>query len=204
MRAIRLLSCLSLLVCRCLFAEESVEAVESAPAAPAPQASFVVVLPERIDDVWYWLQYSEQSQHLTQTAVEKELVKAGLNILDAATLQGVLQDGTSLEALTGTQVALAAARKSGATYLITGQATAAKASQGSAYGVTIIRSNAEATAKIVRVSDAKVLSVHEASALEGGEASRGAGQQAIKKAAKSLAKDVAAAAKALPGAAPAP
>ncbi len=201
MRMIRLLSFLPLLY-PALFAEVSVEA--EAPAAPAAQASFVVVLPERIDEVWYWVHVSDQSQHLTQTAVEKALIRAGLNVVDAATLQGFLHDGTSLQSLTGTQGALDVARRSGATYLITGQATAVKASQGSAYGVTVVRSNAEATARIVRVADARVLGVFEASALEGGQASRAAGQEAIKKAARSLARDLAAAARELPDAAAAP
>jgi len=201
MRAIRLLSCLSLMPFAFLFAEDAVEAAEP---AVAPQASFVVVLPERIDEVWYWMHYSEQSQHLAQTAVERDLIRAGLLVVDAATLQGHLRDGTNLETLMGTQGALDVARRAGATYLITGQATATRSSQGSAYGVTVVRANAEATARIVRVADARVLGVFEASALEGGEASRAAGQQAIRKAARSLAKEVAAAAKALPDAAPAP
>ena len=61
-----------------------------------------------------------------------------------------------------------------------------KASEGVAYGVTVIRAGANITAKIVRVSDGKIMAVVDASAQEGGQAVMAAGREALKKAGKSI------------------
>ena len=86
----------------------------------------------------------------------------------------------------GKDTALEKARQLGADYVILGSATASKASEGVAYGVTVIRATASITAKIVRVSDGKIIDVFDASALEGGQAVMAAGREALKKAGKSI------------------
>ena len=174
-------------------ATPAAEPVAEAPAVPsAPK--FVVFLPERVDTEWYWYYYSDQSQHLVQSAVEKALIAAGFDVIDLASIHK-LQASGSIDEITSVAGARAAAQDAGAEYAIVGTATAVKASEGSAYGVNVVRSNAEITAKILRVSDGKILDIEEASAQEGGQAARAAGQAALKKAAPGFARKLATAAK---------
>jgi hypothetical protein len=56
-----------------------------------------------------------------------------------------------------------------------------------AYGVTVIRSQVEAEAKVYRVSDGKVLDVEMVNATEGGQAQKAAAQKALKTAGMKLA-----------------
>ncbi|HPG00943.1 MAG TPA: hypothetical protein PLE77_12830 [Kiritimatiellia bacterium] len=168
-------------------------AIETAPAMPdeAPAAAepakaprFVVILPERIDNIWFWFYVTDESEHVVQSAVEKALVRAGIDVVDisAADVFG----GETIEALLGKDTAVAKARQLGADYVILGTATASKASEGVAYGVTVIRAGANITAKIVRVSDGKIMAVVDASAQEGGQAVMAAGREALKKAGKNI------------------
>lgn len=159
----------------------------AAPAEPAAPPKFVVFLPEQIDAEWFWYYYSDMSQHIVQSAVEKELIKAGFEVIDMASIK-MLQDAGSLERITSVDFATQAAKSAGAQYAVVGKATAVRASTGEAYGVTVIRSQAEITAKLIRVSDGKIIDVVDASALTGGQAQRAAGQEALKKAAPDLAK----------------
>ncbi|HMO49889.1 MAG TPA: hypothetical protein PKE26_05815 [Kiritimatiellia bacterium] len=178
--------------------EESV-AEEETPetGADEPEVSaenrplrFVVILPERIDHIWYWMLYSDQSQHIVQSAVEKALVRAGLEVIDlnAARLPEV---GGDLKLLASMAYGLQAGRLLEADYLITGQATAVKASEGRAYGVNVIRTQAEVSARIVRISDGKIITVEDASAQEGGQSVQAAGQNALKKAGAQIAGKIA-------------
>ena len=44
------------------------------------QARFLVLLPERIDVEWFWYYYTDEAQHIVQSAVEKSLVRAGFDL----------------------------------------------------------------------------------------------------------------------------
>lgn len=155
----------------------------SAPAAvetPKPPV-FAVILPERIDHDWYWFLYTDTAQHIVQSAVEKSLIRAGVEVIDLTTAS-LPSFGNNWENLVSNAFALEAGRLLKADYVVTGQATAVKASQGVAYGVTVYRSQAEITAKIVRVSDGKIIALEDASFQEGGQSAQAAGQAALKKA----------------------
>lgn len=174
-------------------------ATTNAAAAPAveaekPAAKVIVLLPEQMDGIWYWSYYTTESQHIVQSAIEKALISEGLDVIDLATVKQFGSSGTINDLL---QPAGAAnkAREAGATFVITGSATAVHAGQSTAYGATVARSQAEIRVKIVRVSDGKVLAMEEASALEGGMATRMAGQEALKKAVKQIATKIAKATK---------
>jgi len=170
-------------------AEAPAEAPDETPAtATAPDAveepkppTFAVILPERIDHDWYWFLYTDTAQHIVQSAVEKSLVRAGADVIDlnTATLPSF---GNNWERLVSNAFALEAGKQLKVDYVVTGQATAVKASQGVAYGVTVYRSQAEITAKIVRVSDGKIIAIEDASIQEGGQSAQAAGQAALKKA----------------------
>lgn len=170
--------------------EPTLEAAPEVPAEPpaavettkAPR--FVVILPERIDNIWFWFYYTDESEHVVQSSVEKALVRAGIDVVDISAAN-VFGDGT-IEGLLGKDTAVAKARQLGADYVILGSATASKSSESVAYNVTVIRANASVTAKIVRVSDGKIMNVVDATAMEGGQAVMAAGREALKKAGKSI------------------
>ena len=166
--------------------EETPATPAETPAAvePTKASRFVVILPERIDNIWFWFYYTDESEHVVQSAVEKAMVRAGLDVVDISAA-GVFGEGT-IEAVLGKDTAVAKARQLGADYVILGSATASKASEGVAYNVTVIRASASVTAKIVRVSDGKIMAVVDASAMEGGQAVMAAGREALKKAGKSI------------------
>ncbi len=161
-------------------------------AATAPAAKIVVILPEQVDTEWFWYYYSDTSQHLVQSRVESALTRAGFDVIDVATLKKLEREG-SLENVTSTAGARKIAQDAGATYVIVGKATAVKAGQGDAYGVPVIRSQAEITARIIRVSDGKVIESAEASAQKGGQAPRTASQEALKTAGEQIGRKLAAA-----------
>lgn len=184
-----------------------VTAEPAAPAEPAPvpepppPPKIAVIMPEQIDGDWYWFDYGAGQQHLAQTAFEKAVVGAGYEILDVANIGGRI----SFDELINPKTATAKGRDLGADYVIAGKATASKASEGSAYGVNVVRTRAEITARLVRVSDGKVLAVEDGSGDAGGQAVRTSGQEAIKKAAGPVARKlVAALKKNLPATEPAP
>ena len=160
------------------------------PAAPAPK--FVVFLPEQVDSEWFWYYYSDTAQHIVQSAVEKALINAGFDVIDIGTIKG-LADRGSIEQIITPSEAARQAQANGATYAIVGQATAMKASSSVAYGVNVVRSQAEITVKIIRATDGKVLAVEDATAQTGGQSQRVAGQEALKEASKSLSKKIVAA-----------
>lgn len=173
-------------------------ATASAPGAKVeaekPAAKFIVLLPEQVDGIWYWSFYTTESQHIVQSAVEKALVDAGLDVIDLATLKNFGRSG-SLESLLNPATAAEKAREAGATFVITGNATAVHGGTSQAYGVPVARSVATLTAKLVRASDGKVLAVKESEANEGAQSVRSAGQAALKKAGKDLAAELVKAAK---------
>jgi len=184
-------------------AEPAVEATSPAeqpvvdlapPPETAPAPKFVVFLPEQVDSEWFWYYYSDTAQHIVQSAVEKALINAGFDVIDIASIKG-LADRGSIEQIITPAEAARQAQANGATYAIVGQATAMKASEGVAYGVNVIRSQAEITVKIIRASDGKVLAVEDASAATGGQSQRVAGQAALKDASKILSKKIVAAAR---------
>jgi hypothetical protein len=162
-------------------------AEEPAAATPAAAPKIVIFLPEQIDAEWYWYFYSDVAQHIVQSALEKELIRAGFDVIDLASIK-LLKDIGSIDQVTQPDFATQAAKQAGADYAIVGKATAVKASDSVAYGVKVIRSNAEITAKLIRVSDGKVIAVEDASAQQGGQAQRAAGQEALKKAAPAFSK----------------
>ena len=165
------------------------------PKAEAEKAAakFVVILPEQLDGVWYWTYFTTEQQHIVQSAVEKALVDAGLDVVDLGALK--LGGGDSLQGLLNPATAAGKAKEAGAAYVIVGSATAVPAGSSTAYGVPVARATASLTAKIVRAGDGKILAVKEAEANEGGQAMRGAGQAALKKAGRDLASALAEAAK---------
>lgn len=186
-------------------AEVPVEAAAPAEPAPAPEPppppKIAVFMPEQIDGEWYWYDYGAGQQHLAQTAFEKALVSAGFEIMDVANIGGRI----SFDELISPRTATAKGRDLGADYVIAGKATASKASEGTAYGVNVVRTRAEITARLVRVSDGKVLAVEDGTGDAGGQAIRASGQEAIKKAAGPVARKlVAALRKAVPATEPAP
>ena len=174
-------------------------AVESAPEAAAPEAApaeqpapivltpppqkpaakVVVFMPEKIDTAWFWYYYTEEQQSIVQSAIEKELIRSGYDVIDL-TLTDVFSGEGTIEEITTPAMALKKAVKLGATYAIVGHASAVQASAGAAYNVTVIRSAAEGSAKIIRVSDGKVLDIVDASAQAGAQAQKAAAQGALK------------------------
>lgn len=166
-------------------AEPTAPAAEPAPAPkPPPAPRIAVLVPEQIEGEWYWFDGGAGSQHLAQNAFEKAVVSAGYEILDVANISGRF----SWDELINPKTATAKGRELGADYVIAGKATASKASEGSAYGVNVIRARAEITARLVRVSDGKVLAVEDGVGDSGGQAVRTASQEAIKKAAPGVAR----------------
>ncbi len=165
--------------------------VDEAPVVPeAPKSpSFLVIVPERVDVEWYWYFYTEESQHIVQTEIEKRLVRDGHTLLEIGG-EAMLGADLTLDNILKRQTALDIATRLGATHLIHGQATAAPASQSVAYGVTVYRSNADLQVRVVRVADGKMLAVEDASATGGAEAQKAAGRAALKDAGKKLAKNV--------------
>lgn len=172
------LSGFSLVVCA--------EDASSATPQPSHASRILVLLPERIDVEWYWYYYTTESQHIVQAAVEKELIRAGYDVVDVSAA-AVFGEAGDVEGLAAAGTALEFGRAVGATYVIAGQAEAVRASHDVAYGVDVYRSSADMTAKILRTSDGKVLAVEDASALEGGQSQRVAGREAL----KNLGKDIA-------------
>lgn len=167
-----------------------VPAEAPAPAPePPPTPRVAVFMPEQVDGDWYWFDYGAGQQHLAQTAFEKAVVSVGFEILDVANIGGRI----SFDELINPKTATAKGRELGADYVIAGKATASKASEGSAYGVNVIRARAEITARLVRVSDGKVLAVEDGSGDAGGQAVKTASQEALKKAAPGVARKMAAA-----------
>jgi len=178
-------------------ADEVVEGVEQpaevADADEPEEPRFAVFLPEQIDRVWFWFYYTDQQQHIVQSAVEKALIREGFDVVDVRSANAIA--GSSINDILSKDRAVATASELGADYVIVGTAIADKKSQGSAYGVTVVRASAEITAKIVRVSDAKIMDVEDASAEEGGEALQAASRQALKKAGRDIARKIARSAK---------
>ncbi len=177
-------------------AQEEIPVLEPEPAA-APETTveqktivltqeeaplkIVVFLPEQIDTVWYWYYYTDEQQHIVQTSVEKALMKCGYDIIDLSLADLFSEQGTMEEVLSPRD-ALKKAAQLGASYAILGKASASQISRSVAYNVNVIRSGAEASAKIVRVSDGKVIAIEEASSQGGGQAQKAAAQGALKEA----------------------
>jgi len=176
-----------------LEASETVVETQVTESDPAPAAKipvFAVILPERIDHDWYWILYTDTSQHIVQSAIEKALVRAGVEVIDlnTAPLPSV---GSDMQKLMSMAYALDAGKQVMADYVVTGLATAIKASEGQAYGVNVYRSQVEIVAKIVRVSDGKIMAIEDASLQEGGQSAQAAGQSALKKAGTQVASKIA-------------
>lgn len=172
----------------------AVPAAPAAPVTPKPVVKIVVILPEQVDTEMFWYYYSDVAQHIVQSKIEQSLINAGFDVVDLATVKQ-LQAAGSLDAITSSDGARALATSAGATYVIVGKATAVKASEGAAYGVTVVRSSAEVTARIIRASDGKVVESADASAQKGGQSSRAAGQDALKTAGEQVARKLASALK---------
>ncbi|HMP88861.1 MAG TPA: hypothetical protein PJ991_01605 [Kiritimatiellia bacterium] len=165
-------------------AEESADEVITIeePAQATPKTpTFVVIVPERIDHNWYWILYSDRSQHIVQSAIEKALIRAGVDVIDLTTAS-LPSVGGDMRQLQTTGYGMKVGKQLNADYVVSGQATAVMASEGRAYGVNVVRTQAEVSARIIRVSDGKILTVEDASVLEGGQSSQAAGQNALKKA----------------------
>ncbi len=167
--------------------EASTPAATTEAEAVTPPARVAIFMPEQIDGDWYWYDHGAGQQHLTQTAFEKAFVKEGFDILDVANIGGRI----SYEDLFSPKTATAKGKELGADYVVAGKATGSKVSEGSAYGVGVIRARAEITARLVRISDGKVLAVEDGTAEAGGQAIKAASQDALKKAAPPVARKLA-------------
>ncbi len=157
------------------------------PVEEAP--TFVVFIPEQIDTIWYWYYYTEERQSIVQSAVEKALVRAGYDIIDLSIAFAFRETG-SLSDNTSQAGALRMARELGATYAIVGRASAVQSSRNVAYGVNVVRSGADASAKLVRVADGKVMAVEDAAGQSGGQAQKAAAQGALREVGQRLAKQL--------------
>lgn len=173
--------------------EETAVVEEVAVVEEPTEPRFLVIIPEQIDTEWFWYYYTEVSQNIVQAAVEKALVKKGLDVVDLATVSMFSNPG-SVEGVLNKNEALNAAKASGATHLVLGKAGAVMQGRSIAYGMEVIRSKATASVKLIRVSDGKVLDILDAAAEEGGQVQKATGQAALETAAKDLGKKVARAA----------
>jgi len=151
----------------------------------------LVVLPERVDMQWHWFVYSDEVQHVVQSAVEKALIDKGVDVVDVTSCDAFDDDGRILDLLLQEKV-LPKAAKAGANYLILGRAMATTDSQSQAYGVTVVRASAAINARLVRVSDGRVLAAEEAAAQAGGQTQLTACRSALQEAGKKLARQLAA------------
>lgn len=174
--------------------ELSVPEPPAEPAAPKTP-TFVVVVPERIDHDWYWILYSDRSQHIVQSAIEKALIRAGAEVIDLSTAQSLPPTGGDLAILQTVNYAMMVGKKVNADYIVSGQATAVKSSEGTAYNVNVVRTQAEITAKIIRTSDGKIMAIEDATVQEGGQSAQAAGQNALKKAGSQIGSKIAAGAR---------
>ncbi len=162
---------------------------EGAEAREIAAPKIAVIAPEQLDGEWYWYAWGGGNQHIVQSAIERALIRAGYEVIDVT----ALGSWRSLDELIGARTAQQKGKELGADFVIAGKATAVKASQGSAYGVSVFRANAEITLRLVRVSDGKILAIEDASAQAGGQAVRAAGQEALKQAAQIAARKITAA-----------
>lgn len=190
-------------------AEEAVESVAEALEAPAEESAagasveeesgaptFAVFLPERIERVWYWYAYTEETQHIVQSAVEKALINAGLEVVDISSMP-LPEQGDLTQVMSAPQVVRWGAAAH-ADYIIMGTATADPQSEGVAYGQKVVRSTATISARIIRVSDSRIVGVQDASALMGGQALAAAAREALKKGGEDIGRKLARSAKNLP------
>ena len=164
---------------------EEPTAIEEDATPEVPRV--MVILPEQIDTEWYWYFYTEISQNIVQAAVEKALVRAGIDVIDLKTIN-MFHDQGDINRLWDKSFTVNKAKEAGAAYIILGRATATKMSHDVAYGVNVFRSSTEITARLVRVSDGKILAVEDASATAGGQGQKAAGQDALKEAGKDIAR----------------
>ncbi|MBU1694369.1 MAG: hypothetical protein KJ726_09530 [Verrucomicrobia bacterium] len=180
-------------------AEETMPSVEVAPepqaAMPSATQTFAVFLPERIERVWFWYAYTEEIQHIVQSAVEKALLNAGLQVVDVSSM--TLPEQGDLNQVMSPQQVVRWGAAAGASYIIMGTATADPQSEGTAYGQRVVRATANISARIIRVSDSRIMSVQDATALMGGQALPAASREALKKAGEDIGRKLARAAKSL-------
>lgn len=148
-------------------------------------SKFVVIIPERIEQFWYWYYYTDVAQYLVQSEVEKALIRNNVEIIDL-TLVDVFQRRVSFSEFLTPQFARSKAKELGASFLITGKAIATEISYNVAYGINVYRSSADITAKVIRVSDGKVMAVVNAEAKAGSESSLSASRDALKEAGKEI------------------
>ena len=178
-------------------AEET--AVEAEPAMAVVESSgipaFAVFLPERIERAWYWYTYTEEIQHIVQSAVEKALLNAGLQVVDISSM-ALPEQGELTQVMSPPQVVRWAAA-AGVSYVIMGTATADPQSEGTAYGQRVVRATANISARIIRVSDSRIMGVQDATALMGGQALGAAAREALKKAGEDIGRKLARSAKSL-------
>ena len=174
----------------------AVEPSETAPT-PAPEApaaaKYVVFIPERVDLMWFWYYYTDVQQYFVQGAVEKALISAGKEVIDLSTCDAFQPGGTITE-VTNPAEAIKKAAALGATCAVVGQADAVKSSENVAYGVTVVRANANASARILRVKDGKMLAMADATATGSGQSVQSATQEALKNVGRVMASKIAAAA----------
>ncbi|MCS6772428.1 MAG: CsgG/HfaB family protein [Kiritimatiellae bacterium] len=156
------------------------------PAENTAPLKIAVIVPERVDGEWFWYYWGGGNQHIVQSAIEKALVREGYHVVDVT----ALGSWRNLDDLIGARTASEKGRELGADLVIAGKATAVSASHSFAYGLPVVRANAEITVRLVRTSDGKVLAVEDASAQAGGQSSRAAGQDALKQAASAISRNI--------------
>lgn len=163
-------------------------ATDEAVMTETPQApTFVVFVPEQIDQAWYWYYFTEEQQGIVQAEIEKTLIRSGYDVIDLA-VADIFSDAGRIEDVLSPRDALLKAKALNATYALIGKGSAVMQSAGRAYNVTVVRSSASVTVKLYRVSDGKVLAIEQVDAVEGGQAQKDAAQKALKTAGARIAK----------------
>jgi len=167
-----------------------------------PVVTFAVYIPEKLDTMQEQYSTGDSRPQIVRGILESALLHSGYKLVNFA----LSESGAPSSALD----ALKKARELGVDYLIIGQATASQISgSGSAIGVKVagpsahsqsgssaalggaiaepMRSSAEVSVQVVRVSDGSILLAEEASSTGSAESQNRAGQGALHEAADLLA-----------------
>ncbi len=150
---------------------------------------FAVIMPERIDRDWYWVLYSDETQHIVQSEVERALIRTGVDVIDLSTAELPTFSG-NWSSLASRNFATQLGGLLDVDYIVSGYATAVKGSETTAYGINTVRTQVDITAKIIRVSDGKILEIFDESLLSGGQSVEAAAKSALREAGGKISRDV--------------
>lgn len=146
-------------------------------------ARILVILPEQIDIEWFWYHYSVSNEMQVQTAVEKQLLRDGYDLVDVRTADS-FDETLDIESVTERSTGFRLARELNADYLILGQTFSVPAGESNIYGVKVHRANADVTARVFRIPDEQLVDVVSVNVTEGDQSARTAARNALKEAGK--------------------